>query len=219
MRISLVALIVAAFVLSVAVYSHLPASVPIHWNAAGEIDHYGPKAFGAFLLPAIMLTLAGVFAALPAISPSGYDIERKSRAYRAILFAILLFMLGIHVYILLSALNIAPSISAVIPILAGALFVVLGNYLPKMRRNFFIGIRTPWTLADEDVWFRTHRLGGVLFVVCGVLLMVVGPFLHGRAESIFLPTVIGLAALISVIYSFVIYRRPDAGPDKGEVSP
>ncbi len=219
MRLSVLALIIAAVALSVAVYSRLPARVPIHWNAAGEIDDYAPKAFGAFLVPVAMLALAGVFAALPAISPSGFDIERKSRAYRAIIFAILLFMLGIHVYLLLSAMNIAPSISAVIPILLGALFVILGNYLPKMRRNFFIGIRTPWTLADEDVWFRTHRLGGVLFVVCGVLVMVVGPFLHGRAESIFLPTVMGLAALISVIYSFVIYRRPDAGSDKGEVSP
>ena len=65
----------------------------------------------------------------------------------------------------------------------GALFVVLGNYMPKMRRNFFVGIRTPWTLADEDVWFRTHRLGGVLFVIGGVLLMVFGPFLHGRAAE------------------------------------
>jgi uncharacterized membrane protein len=219
MRLAVVALIIAAVALSIAVYSRLPASVPIHWNAAGEIDDYAPKAIGAFLLPAIMLALAGVFAALPAISPSGFDIERRSRAYRAILFASLLFMLGLHVYLLLSAMNVARSISAVVPLLLGALFVILGNYLPKMRRNFFIGIRTPWTLADEDVWFRTHRLGGVLFVVSGVLLMVVGPFLHGRAASIFLPALIGLVALFLVIYSFVIYRRPDAGSDKGEVSP
>lgn len=219
MRLAVAALIIAAVALSLAVYSRLPASMPVHWNLAGEIDDYAPKAIGAFLLPAIMLALAGVFAALPAISPSGFDIEQRSRAYRAILLAILLFMLGIHVHLLLSAMNMAPSISDVVPLLIGALFVIFGNYLPKMRRNFFIGIRTPWTLADEDVWFRTHRLGGVVFIVCGVLLMAVGPFLSGSAASIFLPALIGLAALVMVIYSFVIYRRPNAGSDKGEVSP
>ncbi|HEX7681557.1 MAG TPA: SdpI family protein [Thermoanaerobaculia bacterium] len=217
MKLAVLALFIAAVALSAAVYSRLPASVPIHWNAAGAVDDYAPKAIGAFLLPAIMLALAGVFAALPAISPSGFDIEGRSRAYRAILLIILVFMLGIHVFALLSAMNMARSTSAVIPLLVGALLVALGNYLPKVQRNFFIGIRTPWTLADEDVWFRTHRLGGVLFVVSGVLLMAAGPFVHGRVQSGFIPGVVVLVALVLVIYSFAIYRRPDAG--KGEVSP
>jgi Predicted integral membrane protein len=218
MKLAVVVLIIAAVVLSIAVYSRLPANIPKHWNAAGEIDGYAPKATGAFLIPAAMLVLAGVFAALPAISPSGFEIEQRSRAYRAIFLTILVFMLGLHVFILLSAMNMMRSSSVLLPLLLGALFVILGNYLPKVRRNFFIGIRTPWTLADEDVWFRTHRLGGVVFVVSGVLLMAVGPFLHGRAASIFLPGLVGLAALILVVYSFVIYRRPAAGPDKGELS-
>jgi uncharacterized membrane protein len=215
MRLAVIALIVAAVALSAGVYSRLPANVPTHWNAAGEADGYKPKAVGAFLLPACMLFLAGVFAALPAISPSGFDIERRSRAYRAILLAILVFMLGLHVYALLSAMNMARSNAAVVPLLVGALFVVLGNYLPKMPRNFFVGIRTPWTLADEDVWFRTHRLGGVLFVITGVLLMAVTPFLGGKVKSGFLPGLVVLVALVLVVYSFAIYRRPDAG--KGEV--
>lgn len=217
MKLAVVALFIAAVALSAAVYSRLPASVPIHWNAAGEVDDYAPKAIGAFLLPAIMLALAGVYAALPAISPSGFDIEGRSRAYRAILLILLVFMLAIHVFALLSAMNMARSTTAVIPLLVGALLVALGNYLPKVPRNFFIGIRTPWTLADEDVWFRTHRLGGVLFVVSGVLLMAGGPFVHGRVQSGFIPGVVVLVALVLVIYSFAIYRRPDAG--KGEVSP
>jgi uncharacterized membrane protein len=218
MKLAVVALIIAAVALSAGVYSRLPARVPTHWNAAGEIDDYQPKAVGAFLLPAGMLILAGVFAALPAISPSGFDIERRSRAYRAILLIILVFMLGLHVYALLAAMNMARSIDAVVPLLVGALFVALGNYLPKIRRNFFMGIRTPWTLADEDVWFRTHRLGGVLFVISGVLLMVATPFLHSRVRSVFLLGLLVLVSLILVIYSYAIYRRrPDAG--EGQVSP
>lgn len=219
MKLAVVALVIAAVALSLAVYSRLPAIMPTHWNAAGKIDDYSPKALGAFALPAMMLALAGLFVALPALSPKGFDIEQRSRAYRAILLILLLFMLGLHVFLLLSAMNMAPSISTSVSLLLGALFVMLGNYLPKLRRNFYIGIRTPWTLADEDVWFRTHRLGGVVFVVSGALLMVVGPFLHGRAATIFLPALIGLAVVVLVIYSFVIYRRPEAGSNKGEVSP
>lgn len=216
MKLAVLALFIAAVALSAAVYSRLPASVPIHWNAAGEVDDYAPKAIGAFLLPAIMLALAGVFAALPAISPSGFDIEGRSRAYRAILLIMLVFMLGIHVYALLAAMNMARSINAVIPVLVGALFVALGNYLPKIRRNFFLGIRTPWTLADEDVWFRTHRLGGALFVISGILLMVVTPFLTSRVRSVFLLGLLLVVSLVLLIFSFAIYRRPDAG--KGVVS-
>ena len=218
MKVAVIVLVVAAVALSFTVYSRLPAMVPIHWNAAGQIDNYAPRAVGAFLLPAIMLLLGGLFAALPAISPSGFGIERKSRAYAAIVFAILLFLLAVHVYVLLAALNVARSITTFVPVLVGALFIVIGNYLPKMRRNFFVGIRTPWTLADEDVWYRTHRLGGVLLVATGALLMVVGPFLPARALEIFILSTVIATALITVIYSLVIYRRPGGASDRGEPS-
>jgi uncharacterized membrane protein len=208
MRLAVTALIVAALALSLAMYSRLPARIPTHWNLAGEIDHDSPKAAGAFFVPVVMLVVAGIFAALPAISPRGWDIERKSRAYRAIVLGVLLFLLALHVQLLLAAMNISRSINAVIPLLVGALLVVLGNYLPKMRRNFFIGIRTPWTLADEDVWFRTHRFGGPVFVASGVALMAIGPFLRGAAAGYFLIAVVGAAALITVVYSYAIYRPP-----------
>jgi uncharacterized membrane protein len=215
MKLAVIALVVVAVALSLAVYSRLPAAVPVHWNTAGQIDNYVSRAVGAFLLPGIMLILGGVFAVLPAISPSGFDIERKSRPYTATVTAVLLFLLGVHVYILLAALNMARSITTFVPILVGALFIVIGNYLPKMRRNFFVGIRTPWTLADEDVWFRTHRLGGILFVMCGALLMAAGPFFRGRAMEALLITTLIVVAVVPVVYSFAIYRRPR---DKEEMS-
>jgi len=215
MKVAVIVLVVDAVALSFTVYSRLPAMVPIHWNAAGQIDNYAPRAVGAFVFPAIMLLLGGLFAALPAISPSGFGIERKSRAYAAIVSAVLLFLLAVHVYVLLAALNVARSITTFLPILIGALFIVIGNYLPKMRRNFFVGIRTPWTLADEDVWFRTHRLGGILFVICGALLMAAGPFLPGRSMQALLITTVVIVALVTVVYSFAIYRRTD---DKKEIS-
>jgi uncharacterized membrane protein len=209
MRLAVAALIVAAIALSLIFYAQLPRVVPIHWNAAGQIDGYAPKLEAVFVVPAAMLVVFGVFALLPLISPAGYDIETKSRAYRGILFGILAFLLAVHVQLLLAGMHRAPSIETFVSVALGLLFIILGNYMPKMRRNFFVGIRTPWTLADEDVWFRTHRLGGILFVVGGVLLMGVGPFLHGRATEMFLITIVGAAVLVSVVYSYAIYRRPN----------
>ena len=209
MRIAVAALIVAAVALSLIFYWQLPDIVPVHWNAAGEIDGRAPKLEGVSIIPIAMLVVLAVFALLPRISPAGYDIEKKSRAYRAILFGVLAFLLAVHVQLLLAGMHRAPSLDTFVSVALGALFIILGNYIPKMRRNFFVGIRTPWTLADEDVWFRTHRLGGVLFVIGGVLLMAVGPFLHGRATEIFLIVVVGAAALVSVVYSYAIYRRPN----------
>jgi uncharacterized membrane protein len=218
MRLAVAVIVIAAVALSLAVYSRLPAEIPTHWNMAGKIDKYSPKAVGAFLMPAFMLGLAALFVALPAISPKGFEIDEKSRGYRAIFIALLMFMLGIHVLSLLAAMNISRSMPVTPPFLVGAVLIILGNYLPKVRRNFFIGIRSPWTLADEDVWFRTHRFGGLLLVVCGVLLMAIGPFLQGRASAIAVFALVVLAALASVIYSFVIYRRPNNGSDNGEAS-
>ena len=218
MKLVAIVLVVAAFALSLAVYNHLPERVPVHWNAAGQINSYASKMHGALIMPALMAVLAVVFAALPRISPATFDIDRDSRAFRAVTMAVLLFLFGVHVFIILAALNLAHSISTFLPLLLGALLVILGNYLPKIRRNFFIGIRTPWTLADEDVWFRTHRLGGVLFIACGALLMAVGPFVQGRWLEFFLIGIVVFVAMVLVIYSYAIYRRPVERPHQGEIS-
>ena len=207
MKVAAIAVVIAAVVVSVVFFPRLPARVPTHWNAAGQIDGYSSRAFGAFLMPAVMLGMLALFAALPSLSPKGFEVEGGSRAYAAIVLALLLFLLVVHVQVLLAAMNIARSMSSLIPILTGALFVVLGNYLPKFRRNFFVGIRTPWTLANEDVWFRTHRFGGVLFVISGILLIVVSPFLRVEASFEFLLALALITAFASIIYSFVIYKK------------
>lgn len=214
MKIAVTAIVLAAVVLSLAVYTHLPAKVPTHWNAAGQVDGYSSRMVGAFLLPGVMLAFAAMFAVLPAISPRGFDLEGKSKAYRGVVIALLLFLFAIHVQLLLAAFGRSGSMTTFLPILIGALFVVLGNYLPKFRRNFFVGIRTPWTLADEDVWFRTHRFGGVLFVIAGVALMVVGPFLAGGAAEFVVIGLVVAASLGSAVYSFVIYRRTVGSKDE-----
>ncbi|MFL6247608.1 MAG: SdpI family protein [Thermoanaerobaculia bacterium] len=205
MRFVSLAMLLIALTLSLVFYRTLPDPMPTHWNISGEVNGWSPKPFGAFLMPLIMAGMVALFAALPRISPRGYPVDEQSRAYRAIELSIVAFLLGVHVVMLLASTGTRIDMTVIVPMLVGALFVVLGNYMTKMRRNFFIGIRTPWTLADEDVWYRTHRLGGRVFVAAGIALMLV-PF-AGEAQHAALTAIVIAAAFIPIVYSYVIYRR------------
>ncbi|HEU4887869.1 MAG TPA: SdpI family protein [Thermoanaerobaculia bacterium] len=205
MRFVSLAMVLIAVTLSLVFYPTLPDPMPTHWNFSGEVDGWSSKMLGAFLMPLLMVGMVALFAVLPRISPRGYPVDAQSRGYRAIELATVAFLLGIHLVILLSATGTAINMTVIVPMLVGALFVVLGNYMSKMRRNFFIGIRTPWTLADEDVWYRTHRLGGRVFVAAGLALMIV-PF-AGEAQHAAFTTIAIAAAFIPIVYSYVIYRR------------
>ena len=205
MRFVSVAMLLIAVTLSLIFFPSLPDPMPTHWNASGEIDGWSPKLLGAFLMPLIMAGIVALFAALPRISPRGFAVDDESRGFRAIEISTVAFMLCIHIVVLLVSTGTRIDMSILMPMLVGALFVILGNYMTKMRRNFFIGIRTPWTLADEDVWYRTHRLGGRVFVIAGIALMIV-PFAGAAQHAAFL-TIALMAAAIPIVYSYVIYRR------------
>lgn len=205
MRFVSLAMFLIAVTLSLVFYPALPDPMPTHWNISGEVDGWSPKLLGAFLMPLVMAGVVALFAVLPRISPKGFPLDAQSRGYRAIELATVAFSLAIHLVILLAARGTRIDMTVIVPMLVGALFVVLGNYMTKMPRNFFIGIRTPWTLADEDVWYRTHRLGGRVFVAAGLALMVV-PF-TGEAQHAVFTTIAIAAAFIPIVYSYVIYKR------------
>ena len=207
MRFVSLAMLLIAVTLSLIFYPALPDPMPTHWNASGEVDGWSPKLLGAFLMPMIMAGMAGLFLILPRISPRGYSVDEASRGYRAIELSSVAFLLCVHVVVLLMSTGTRIDMSIIMAMLTGALFVVLGNYMAKVRRNFFIGIRTPWTLADEDVWYRTHRLGGRVFVAAGIALMMV-PFAGAAQFPAFIAIAL-TAAAIPTVYSYVIYRRMD----------
>lgn len=197
-------LVVLSFALTGVLYSRLPDAVPVHWDASGQADGFASKPWGPFALP---LTMAGTYLVLlllPWISPKGFRIDPFRRTYEIVQVSILGFLFLLTGVSLLAAMGLEASMDRVLPAGAGLLIIVMGNFMGKVRKNFFFGIRTPWTLASDEVWLRTHRLGGKLFVLAGVVLLLSG--LAGRAEATLLPSVI-VAGVIPAIYSFVIYRR------------
>ena len=204
-------LVLAAFSMTVVLYGRLPEKIPSHWNLRGEIDAYASKPFGPFLLPSVMAGLFLLFLALPAISPRGFRFESFRPVWGILQSAILGLLFLIHTLVLLSAMGKPVDMTRGIEAGVGLLLVVLGNFLGKVTRNFFVGIRTPWTLASEDVWLRTHRLGGKLFVLAGLTMFVLA--LVG-ASPVAIGVVVGAAALVSVVASYVFYRRIEGFKDE-----
>ena len=203
--------IVAAFILSAVFYSQLPDPMPIHWNSAGQADNYAPRLIGAFLLPIIMIALYLLLLLIPSIDPRRKNIERFHETYVLLRNGILLFMAYIHIVVLYSVLSNQQTL--VVGFIVGGqgiLFMLIGNYMPRMRSNWFMGIRTPWTLSSDSVWRKTHRLGGRLFILAG-LLMLLTAFLRPELTIFVIVLAVLLASLVPIIYSYLLYKQ-EQGP-------
>lgn len=200
-------LVLAAFAIAVWFYPRLPDPVPSHWNSAGQIDGYMAKPWGVFILPLTMTGIWIVLAVLPRISPKGYRLDTFQNIYGLIQITFIAALLVITSIALTAATNRHVAINMIIPIVIGLLFVILGNYMDKLRKNFFIGIRTPWTLASDEVWVRTHRLGGWLFVAGGLAIVITAVLAPSAYMPIIMIVIIAVAALVPAAASYVIYRR------------
>jgi uncharacterized membrane protein len=198
--------ILVALVAAVWLYPRLPAQVPVHWDLHGQVNGTLPRLWGAAFPALIILVLAGLTVLLPLISPRQFEIQPFAGAYGVMMLAIQGMMLAVGLAVLLAGAGYALPIPAIALLAVGVLLMVLGNYMGKLRKNFFIGIRTPWTLASDAVWERTHRLAGWLFMAAG--LVMVASVLVGA--PLWLPLgAIAAATLLPVVYSLWIYRRLD----------
>jgi uncharacterized membrane protein len=197
-------LVALAFAMAAALYDRLPELVPTHWNASGEPDGFTAKPLGPFVLPVIMGGVFLLLKVIPRISPRGYRVARFQGVFEIIQVAILAFLFLGNLLALLAATGAPVDMVRAMNAGLGLLFAVLGNFMGKITKNFFVGIRTPWTLASDEVWLRTHRLGGRLFVLAGAGLFVSG-LLGGGAVPLL--AAIAVAGGIPVVYSYVIYRR------------
>jgi uncharacterized membrane protein len=207
--------VIAMLALSAWFYPELPDPMPIHWDLAGNVDRYGAKPWAPFLLPIVAAGTAALLAVLPRISPRGYTLEGSRRSVGVVSASVVGFLGFVHTLLLAHATGHPVAVERWIPLGLGVLLALLGNRFGKTTRNFFVGIRTPWTLASDEVWLRTHRLGGKLFVIAGAV--VVAAALAGRGV-IALPIAVGLAALVPMLYSYWLYRRLEDSGSGGDDS-
>jgi uncharacterized membrane protein len=197
-------LLALSFAVPALFYAHMPEDVPSHWNAYGEMDGTIAKPIGPFVGALACAFVYALYLALPRLSPRGFDLDRFRAAYDAIMVSLVAAMAVVSVAVSLAAAGVALPMAPVIGVTIGVVFAVMGNYMGKVQRNFFVGIRTPWTLANEEVWLRTHRVAGKLFVASGVVLAVSSFFGPGLVVGVAFALV---ASFVPVVYSYVLHRK------------
>nr|WP_321305047.1 DUF1648 domain-containing protein [uncultured Sphaerochaeta sp.] len=187
---------------SIAVYDQLPDQVPIHFNAAGQPDNYASKAFGAFGMP-LLLALLNIFVQLAVKTDPKRDTS--SKLYHIARWTIAMLTLFIVPFSLLIALGQPFRVEKVVPLAVSVLLLVVGNYLPKIKQNYTIGIKLPWTLADEENWKKTHRLAGWIWTFFSLLFILV-ILLDFYVVWIFF---LGIAVMVTfpLFYSFILAQR------------
>ncbi|MBN8615238.1 MAG: SdpI family protein [Deltaproteobacteria bacterium] len=223
------AMLAIALAVPAALYGRMPHEVASHWNAYGEIDGTISKPLGPFVSTLACAFVLALYVALPRMSPKGFDLERFRGAYDAIMLTLVATMAVVSVTVSLAAVGFAVPVGAIIGCSVGALFCVIGNYMGKVQRNFFVGVRTPWTLdgfeaelrsressgeregapsqVGREVWLRTHRVAGKLFLASGVVMAVSSFF----GPAIFVGVVAVLvASFVPVVYSYVLHKRLSA---------
>ena len=200
-------LIIAATLAGLLLWNRLPDQMASHWNVNDQVDGYMPKTWGVFMVPLITLGMLLLFLVIPSIDPLKANIAQFREAFNLFIVLMVAFMLYIHALTLTWSLGYTgfKMSTSMLPAM-GLLFIFIGFMLRKAKRNFFIGIRTPWTLSNDRVWDETHRLGSILFMASGVLALIGGIF-GGMTAFWFLFVPIMGSTIFLLAYSYVLYQR------------
>ena len=197
--------ILLSFIIGFYFYPQMPEKIASHWDAQGQVDGYISKFWGLFLMPLLSMILFLLFIAIPKIDPLKHNIEKFRKYYDG--FVVLIIVYLFYVYLLTIFWNIGIRFSMVQPLVPaiGILFYYIGILTENAKRNWFIGIRTPWTLSSEGVWEKTHKIGGKLFKIAGIITFV-GVFFESYALFFILVPII-LVATYTIIYSYFEYQK------------
>lgn len=187
-------------------WNKLPDKVPTHWNAQGEVDGWSSKAFAVFGLPAILFVMHWVCMIGTSADPKKQNIEGKVLGIVLWICPIVSLLFGALSYGV--ALGMEYKVDKITLALVGIVFIVVGNYLPKCKQSYTVGIKLPWTLNDEENWNRTHRMGGKLWVASGIILLL-SMLLPASAMVVVVLAVIGVAVFVPTVYSYLLFREKE----------
>jgi uncharacterized membrane protein len=201
-------LLILSLAVSFFAYPLLPEVVVTHWNGAGQANGFGTRLSAAYFMPIFAFGLGVLLLFLPAIDPLKRNIALFRAEYNGLPVALMVFMLYIHGVTLAYNLGWPVQINQMIIPGMGILFIYIGTILPKAKRNWLFGVRTPWTLSSDTVWAKTHSLGGKLFILTGIIVMA-GLFFPGLSIYFLLAPLV-VAGLLTVGYSFFLFQREQA---------
>ena len=198
-------IILFSFLFGIYLYPQMPEKIASHWNVQGQVDGYMSKFWGLFLMPLISAGLFLLFIAIPKIDPLKTNIEKFRKYYDGFITLIIIFLFYLYLLTIFWNMGIRFNIIQLLAPAFGILFYYCGILTENAKRNWFIGIRTPWTLSNDAVWDKTHKIGGKLFKISGIVVLF-GIFFRNYALFFILVPVI-LVAIYTIIYSYVEYQK------------
>ncbi len=188
-------------VVGLILWDKLPDQVPVHWNINGEVDDYATKTQAVFAMPLVLVAFQWICVLGTSLDPKKQNVNDKM--FTLVLWIIPVISLLCNSMVYATALGHKISVEIIMPLFMGALFVVIGNYLPKCKQSYTVGIKLPWTLDDEENWNKTHRLAGFLWVISGIVIMATA-FLG--VFWIFFVLLIPMV-IIPFVYSYILYKK------------
>ena len=204
-----ISLITISFMTWLFFYPSLPEQIPIHWSIGEGPDGYQSKVMALITLHVLMIGIYLLLTVIPKIDPKKKNYQYFSKAYSISILSMMVFFFLINMLILLFSLGYDIPMESLAGPLVGLLFLIMGNYMQQAKQNFFFGIRTPWTLMDETIWRKTHRLGGKLFMVGGIIMMLT-LFLPASYEIFIIISVVVLVGVVPTGYSYILFRKLDS---------
>lgn len=197
-------LIILSFIAGLYLYPRMPDQMASHWNAQGEVDGYMPKFWGLFLLPMILVVVVSLFVILPKIDPLKKNVEKFRPYFDGFILVMSLFLLYIYALTIAWNLDYKFNMTTMILPAMALLFYYSGVLLENAKRNWFIGIKTPWTLSSDIVWKKTHKLGAKLFKISAIVILS-GLLLPDYGFFFLIPVII--AALYPIAYSYFEFKK------------
>ncbi len=199
-------MIAAAAIASVFFFRNFPEVVATHWNFSGEPDNFSGRAMAAFFMPGFIFSIYLMMTLMPIIDPRRKRYEQFAKTY--FIFRDLIIFLLVLIYFVAGFANLGYdlNIGAWVATAVGAMFIIFGNYMGKIKHNWFMGIKTPWTLSSENVWNKTHRFSGRLFMLSGVMIIASAYVPIFFRVPLFVTAII-LMIFGSTVYSYILYSK------------
>jgi len=204
-EIIIIGIVLISFAIGIYVFPEMPQKIASHWNARGEVNGYMSKFWGIFLMPIISVGLFLLFVIIPRIDPYKSNIEKFRKYYDNFILLIILFLFYIYLLTIFWNMNYRFNMITLLSPAFAILFYYSGVLIENAKMNYFIGIRTPWTLSSEKVWDKTHKIGGKLFKIAGIIAILGILFQSYAIFFILVPML--LSAIYSVIFSYIEYQK------------
>ncbi len=202
----LITIVLLPFIYLAYIWNQLPDKVPMHWNIKGEIDRYGEK-MELIIIPILLpLLVYIIFLVVPKIDPKN-KLNKMGNKLQTMKFLLTIFMSILAIFIIYTAKNESFANPNYIVLLIGILYIIFGNYFKTIKANYFIGIRTPWTLENEKVWKETHKLGGKLWFAGGIIVVITSLILEKETNFTIFLIITGIITIIPIVYSYLIFKN------------